>query len=36
MDEKKKVEYIPMALLLKLLDKNLKEDKELLAKLQYL
>jgi len=33
-NEEKK--YIPMALFLKLLERNLKEDKELLARLQYL
>jgi hypothetical protein len=35
-EEKKEVKYIPMDLFLKLLEKNLKEDKELLTKLHYL
>jgi hypothetical protein len=35
-EKKKKVESIPNKLLIKLLEKNLKEDKELLARLQYL
>lgn len=33
---KKKENYIPTSLLLKLLEKNLKEDKNLLARLHYL
>lgn len=35
-EKKEKIEYISNALLVKLLEKNLKEDKELLAKLHYL
>jgi CRISPR/Cas system CSM-associated protein Csm4 (group 5 of RAMP superfamily) len=35
-EEKKKVNYIPMDLFLKMLEENLKEDKELLKKLNYL
>lgn len=35
-EKKEKVTYISNALLAKLLQKNLKEDKELLAKLHYL
>lgn len=35
-EKKKKVKSIPNALLIKLLEKNLREDKELLAKLHYL
>jgi hypothetical protein len=34
--EKKKDKYISTALLLKLLEKNLKEDKNLLTRLHYL
>jgi len=33
-EEKKR--YIPMALFFKLLEKNLKEDKDLLARLQHI
>jgi len=35
-EEKKKERYISTSLLLKLLEKNLKEDKTLLARLHYL
>ena len=35
-EEKKKKKYVSTSLLLKLLEKNLKEDKKLLAKLHYL
>lgn len=35
-EEKKEGKYVSTSLLLKLLEKNLKEDKELLARLHYL
>ena len=35
-EEKKEVNYIPMDLFLKLLEKNLKEDKDLISRLHYL